>query len=185
MEEERELVEALRAQKPGAFERAYALHNGRIYGFLLRLSRRRDVADDLFQETWMRLQRHAPRLLPDTRLLPWLLTVARNLFRSHARWRVLDMSRFFEDDEAAHVPSPEGAAEVRQELATMELALGHLANGARELLLLSAIQELDPTEIQAMLELSPEAYRQRLSRARKELKDAMAKVKVPGKARNA
>lgn len=181
MEDEAQLVEALRAQRPGAFERAYTLHSGRIYGFLLRLSRRRDVADDLFQETWIRLQRYAPRLLPDTRLLPWLLTVARNLHVSHARWRVLDMSRFFEDDEATHVPSPEGAAEVRQELAAMEHALGRISSGARELLLLSAIGELDPTELQVMLKLAPDAYRQRLSRARKELKDAM--TKVTGKAR--
>ena len=172
---ERTLVDDLRAGVPGAFDRAYALHHVAIYGFLLRLARRRDVADDLFQETWFRLQRHAPRLLPDTRLLPWLLTVARNLHRSYLRWRVLDMSRFFEDDEATQIESPEGSAEVREELSVLEHALGCISHAARELLLLSSLHEVDPREIQQMLSLSPEAYRQRLSRARQELRNAMNK----------
>lgn len=179
VEEERALVEALRAEAPGAFERAYAAHHRRLYGFLFRLSRRRDVADDLFQETWLRLKKNAQKLLPDTRLLPWLLTVARNLHVSHVRWRLLDMSRFFEEDEAAHPPSPEGAAEAREELAAMEAALGRISTGARELLLLVSIRELEPTEIQAMLGLGPEAYRQRLSRARRELKDELSSPRKP------
>lgn len=176
--DEAAIVRDLRAGLPGAFERAYALHERAIYTFLVRLTRQRDVADDLFQETWVRLQKHRARLLPDTRLLPWLLTVARNLHRSYLRWRILDLSRFFEADEALGLSSeasPDVSAEVRQELEAVERALGAISAGARELLLVSSMQELAPSEIQAMLHLSPEAYRQRLSRARKELRDAMRK----------
>lgn len=168
----------LRAGVPGAFARVYGLHNRAIYSFLLRLSRRRDVADDLFQETWLRLQRHAPRLTPDTRLLPWLLTVARNLHRSYLRWRVLDLSRFFEGDDVpliADAAEVKTTAEVREELLATERALGRISAGSREILLLAAMDELSPSEIHELLRTKGDAYRQRLSRARKELREALGK----------
>ena len=56
----------------------------------IRLSRRRDVAEDLVEETWLRLVTHAPRLRPDTRLASWLFTVARHLHVSYVRSRVIE-----------------------------------------------------------------------------------------------
>ena len=50
----------------------------------------RDIAEDLLEETWLRLVKHAGRLRADTRLAPWLFTVARNLHVSFivpGRWR--------------------------------------------------------------------------------------------------
>ena len=41
---------------------------------------------------WLRLVTSASRLRPDTRLGPWLFTVARNLYISYCRSRLLDMS---------------------------------------------------------------------------------------------
>ena len=92
-EGERAIVEGLRRGDRAAFDAAYALHRARIYGFLLRLSGRRDVADDLFQEVWTKLAQHAPRLREDTVLSAWLFTVARNAHTSHRRWNMLDLSR--------------------------------------------------------------------------------------------
>ena len=66
--------------------------NGRLYNFLARLSNRRDIAEDLLEETWLRLVKHARRLRPDTRLGPWLFTVARNVHASYCRSRLLEDS---------------------------------------------------------------------------------------------
>jgi RNA polymerase sigma-70 factor (ECF subfamily) len=73
------LVERLRQGDPDAFDEVYAAFNKRLFTFLVRLSRRRDVAKDLLEETWLRLVKHARRLRADTRLGSWLFTVARNL----------------------------------------------------------------------------------------------------------
>src|SRR5678815_769623 len=86
------LVERLRQGDLDAFDEVYAAFNTRLFTFLVRLSRRRDVAEDLLEETWMRLVKHAQRLRPDTRLGPWLFTVARNLHVSHIRSRLLEES---------------------------------------------------------------------------------------------
>ena len=64
-----------------------------VFAFLLRLSRSRTVAEDLLDETWLRLVRHAAMLRPDTRIGPWLFTVARNLYWSHRRACVIEETR--------------------------------------------------------------------------------------------
>src|SRR5688500_13774401 len=84
------LVERLRQGNLDAFDEVYAAFNTRLFNFLLRLSRRRDVAEDLLEETWLRLVKHARRLRADTRLTPWLFTVARNLYVSYQRSRMLE-----------------------------------------------------------------------------------------------
>jgi len=66
------LVDRLRAGEAAAFDEVYAAFNARLFGFLARLSRRRDVAEDLLEETWLRLVTSAGRLRTDTRLGPWL-----------------------------------------------------------------------------------------------------------------
>ncbi len=89
---ELQLVEALRLGDPAAFDAVHAAFNGRLFNFLARLSNRRDVAEDLLEETWLRLVKHAARLHPDTRLGPWLFTIARHLHASYCRSRLLEDS---------------------------------------------------------------------------------------------
>ncbi len=79
------LVVRLRAGDAGAFDEVYDAYRPRVFAFLLRMTRSRTLAEDLLDETWLRLVRHAPRLLPDTRMAPWLFTVARNLYWTYRR----------------------------------------------------------------------------------------------------
>src|SRR5687768_17557832 len=76
---ELELVERLRNGDGDAFEAVHGALNARLFSFLARLARRRDLAEDLLEETWLRFVDAAPRLREDTRLGPFLFTIARNL----------------------------------------------------------------------------------------------------------
>ncbi len=80
---ELQLVGRLRTGDPAAFDAVHEAFNGRLFNFLARLSNKRDVAEDLLEETWLRLVKHARRLDPDTRLGPWLFTVARHVHASY------------------------------------------------------------------------------------------------------
>src|SRR5262245_32270668 len=91
-ETELSLVARLREGDADAFDIIHEAFDARLFTFLLRLCRRRDVAEDLLEETWLRLVRHARRLRPDTRLAAWLFTVARRLHVSYVRARVLEDS---------------------------------------------------------------------------------------------
>src|SRR5262245_25165926 len=82
---ELELIARLKAGDSAAFDEVYDAFNGRLFNFLARLMRSRERAEDLVEETWLRLVAHAGRLQPDTRLGPWLFTVARNLYVSYCR----------------------------------------------------------------------------------------------------
>ena len=79
-------------RRPRAFDAVHDCFNTRLFNFLARLSRRREVAEDLLDETWLRLVARAAHLQPDTRLGPWLFTVARNLYVSYRRSRMLEDS---------------------------------------------------------------------------------------------
>src|SRR3954470_13219027 len=78
-------VGGLRAGDTGAFDQVYDAYRPRVFAFLLRMTRSRTLAEDLLDETWFRLVRHASSLLADTRLGPWLFPVARNLYWSYRR----------------------------------------------------------------------------------------------------
>ena len=84
------LVERVRAGDTAAFDVVHGAFNGRLYGFLARLTRRRDVAEDLLEETWLRFVSHADQLRADTRLGPWLFTVARNVHVTWCRARAVE-----------------------------------------------------------------------------------------------
>ena len=169
--EDQELVQGLRRGDASAFNRAYAKYRARVYGFLLRLSGRRDVADDLLQETWIRLARAAADLREDTALLSWLFTVARNQFLSYRRWSVLDVTRLLSFGAESHelAPGPEARTDAALRLTTLEQAIVGLSADAREALVLVAVEGVEQEEAAKILGISYAALRQRLSRARAEL----------------
>jgi RNA polymerase sigma-70 factor (ECF subfamily) len=183
-ERELELVTGLRAGDPVAFDAVHNAFNARLYNFLARLAGSRDVAEDLLEETWLRLVRHARRLQPDTRLGPWLFAVARHLHVSYRR------SRTLEDSHAAGLlglwpsgsprPSPLETAEASEAERRIATALASLPAAYREALLLVGVEGLRPAEAAAVCGVTAEAMRQRLSRARASLARRLAESEHPG-----
>ena len=162
------LVERLRLGDEAAFDAVYDAFNLRLFTFLLRLTRRHHVAEDLLEETWLRLVKHAHRLRPDTRLGPWLFTVARNLHVSYVR------SRMIEDSTAAGLmtlwPVSVERSSPCEATAANEL---ELPPASREVLLLVGVAGLDHPDAADVCGITPEALRQRLHRARAMLARAL------------
>lgn len=167
-ETELELVRGVRAGEEAAFDAIYSVFNVRLLAFLVRLMRRREVAEDLLEETWLRFVRHADRLQPDTQLGPWLFTVARNLHVSYCRTRAL------ESDVAGSLSLwPMRTVDTPFELAArtefenrLETALAGLPTMFREALLLVGVEGMRPSEAAAVCGITAEAMRQRVHRAR-------------------
>jgi len=167
---ELQLVGRLRTGDSGAFDAVHDAFNGRLYNFLARLSNQPDVAEDLLEETWLRLVRHARRLRPDTRLGPWLFTVARHVHATYYR------SRLLEDSHAAGLMglwpdarpavSPLEAVEASETGRRLATALASLPLAYREALLLVAVGGLRHSDAAEICGVSTEAMRQRVSRAR-------------------
>jgi RNA polymerase sigma factor (sigma-70 family) len=164
------LVARLRAGDAAAFDAVLERFHTPLFNFLARLSRRRDLAEDLLEETWVRLVARAPFLREDTRIGPWLFSVARNLYVSYCR------SRLMEDSHVASLiglwpcgtpqPSPFELTAATERERRIEAALAALPVLYREALLLVGVQGLSIAEACAVCGISPEAMRQRVSRAR-------------------
>ena len=183
-ERELELVGRLRAGEPDAFDEIHDAFNSRLFTFLVRLSNRREVAEDLLEETWLRLVKHASRLRPDTELARWLFTVARNLHVSYCRSRLLEDSRLADLiglwPSGAARPSPLEAAEAGEAQRHLAAALASLPATYREALLLTAVEGLRASEAAEICGISHDAMRQRLSRARARLARRLADTKATG-----
>ena len=182
-ETELAIVRRLHDGDPAAFDIVYDEYRARLFTFLARLSRSRDEADDLLEETWLRLVTSARRLRADTRLGPWLFAVARNLYYSACRSRLLD------DGCCGHLIGVWPAAVPRsspfEELAASELerrierALTALPASDREVLLLVSVDGFSPAEAAAICEVSAVTLRQRLSRARGRLRRQLDMIDGP------
>lgn len=162
------LIARLRSRDAAAFDVVHAQWNARLFSFLLRLCRQRDAAEDLLEETWLRVVRNAHRLREDTQLGPWLYTVARNLYVSYCRTRLLDdaSGRIGLWPVAAAQPSPFEAAAASEMERRLESALASLPAWAREVLLLVGVEGLTPAQAAEVCGIRSDALRQRLSRAR-------------------
>ena len=177
---ELELVGRLRRGEPAAFDEVYASLRARLFSFLLRLTGRRELAEDLSQETWLRLADRAAGLREDTVLSAWLFTVARNLAASYWRSRWLDgpLTSSIDDLDLPDDPaaSPERLAEARDERRVLEASLAALAATDREVLLLVGAEGLSPAEVAAVCGLRPGTLRKRLERARSRLAEALDRL---------
>lgn len=160
-----EALARLRRRDPRGFEGAYRNYAARLRGFLWRMTRNGDIADDLLQHTFLRLAEKGPELRADSDLQAWLFTVARNAYRDYLRQ--LPAATYVDGLEILPCPSPD--AEARLLLGDVETALGNLKPDDREILLLIGVESLSHDTVSRMLGLEPATVRQRLARARARL----------------
>jgi RNA polymerase sigma-70 factor (ECF subfamily) len=167
-ESAQKLVDGLRRGDPASFEQIYRQFRPRIYSFLARLTRDRSTAEDLFQETWLRLASNALALNPETNLGAWLFSVAHNLFITHQRWRRIRLEHIhiLRRGQTDETPTPFDLASAAETERRLEAALGKLSDDYREILLLVCVEGFAPAQAAQILGISPETGRQRLARAR-------------------
>jgi len=163
------LVRRLRAGDSTAFDEIYTDFNTRLLSFLTRLTRNRSVAEDLVEETWLRLVSTAEELRADTRPGPWLFTVARNLYVSHCRSRIRESA--YTADLVLLWPgelprTPFDVASLNEFEERLEAAIAQLPPTYRETILLVCVEQLRPADAAAVCGISAELLRQRMKRGR-------------------
>ena len=148
-----------------AYRALFERHQARVYGFLVRRTRDRDLAADLYQETFLRVFRSRHQWQPGRPFRPWLFGIAANAARDKARYqsrRPIEVG--VEDWDAPVRPSVHDRLELEQ-------AIGRLPDSLREAFLLGVVEGLDHNELAGVLDISPANARARISRARRQLRD--------------
>lgn len=173
---ERAWVDGLRRGEHAAFDAVFAAYRRRLYWYMVRMTRRRDVAEDLLQDTFLRLARTARSLAPDTRLTAWLFTVAHRLVISWMRAEAVRAQLagdLLPSEPADGLRSPAEALADSQTQLALERAFAQLAPPYREVALLVGVEGLVPSDVAQVLGVRPDAIRQRLSRARTQLAELL------------
>ncbi|MGB6111124.1 MAG: sigma-70 family RNA polymerase sigma factor, partial [Acidobacteriaceae bacterium] len=83
-----EIVVALRRHDPEMMEQLIERYQHRLFRYLLFLVGNRDLAQDLFQETWLRVLERGSQFSGRSRFETWMFAIARNLMIDHTRKRV-------------------------------------------------------------------------------------------------
>jgi RNA polymerase sigma-70 factor, ECF subfamily len=151
-----------------AFDVLYRQYGGRVFAFLCHLISGRDLADDLYQETWLRVARGWRALPAAADVEAWLFTIARNVFISRYRARQVERRGLqgLRQLEVATPARPDRLLEAAQGLGALEAAFAALDEDDRTILWLAAIEEMDQARIADIMGVGYAALRQRLTRAR-------------------
>ena len=159
-----------------AFMTLFGRYTGRIYGYLLHCTGDRVQAEDLAQQTWLRLHHARSRFDAQGRFAPWIYTIAANLRRDHAR----GSSRASECLTGDGL-TPELAAEPPSELVTeraeaVQRALYSLPAGFREVIVLHRWHELGFAEIAQILGTTEGAVKVRAHRGYLKLRELLQRA---------
>lgn len=176
------LLAAYAAGDARAFGELYDRHERAVYRYFLRQGAAAATADDLLQETWLAVVRHAANFEPRAKFTTWLYTVARSKLVDH--WRARDPAISF--DDASNDPDgapfdiagsdaqrPDIQALSRAQARAFVAAVEALPPVQRETFLLQAEGGLSLEEIAAVTGAGHETVKSRLRYAMTKLRAAM------------
>jgi RNA polymerase sigma-70 factor (ECF subfamily) len=167
-----ELMLAYRGGDAGAFDALYRRHRARLFRFVVRSIRSRAVAEELYQEVWMRVIEARGSYAPKARFTTWLYTIAHNRMVDHWRRSGLSLVSLDDADPPADTRDPARQAEAREALARFAAALESLPPAQREAFLLHEEAGLSVAQIAAATGSNEEAAKSRLRYALAKLKAA-------------
>jgi RNA polymerase sigma-70 factor (ECF subfamily) len=166
-----ELMLAYGGGDAAAFDTLYRRHRGPLYRFVVRSIKSRALAEELFQEIWMRVIEARASYAPKARFKTWLYTIAHNRMVDH--WRRAGLSLVsLEEHDVPGGADPARQAQARQALARFAAALQALPPAQREVFLLYEDAGLGLAEIAAATGANEEAVKSRLRYAMAKLKAA-------------
>jgi RNA polymerase sigma-70 factor, ECF subfamily len=148
--------------------------------FLRRLCGSNELADDLVQETFLRVHRARTRFVPDQGVERWVYTIARNCFLSHTRLsrsRLASSCRNVDDYALASNPdtNAEALAIARETEKDVLACLNAMSAASREAFVRVRLEEESVAEAATRLGISSGALKLRTFRASELLRQAVAK----------
>ena len=169
---------ALQAGDPRPFERFVHDQAPGLVGFFLRLGATRSEAEDLAQDSFLRMVQRLDRYQPQGRPQAWLLRIARNAWIDRRRrdairpWRS-GGAAVDELELPVEEPGPLVAAEEREDQDRLHAALDRLPQGQREVFELGGLQGLPYGEVGEMLGIPVGTVKSRMHHAARRLRSLL------------
>ena len=136
--------------------------------FIRRLADDADLAEELFQETWLTVIRRIHALTDPESFTVWLYRIARNKVYAHFRRH----KQMAELDESVEAPDdPQANAFYLDDAAKLHRCLGQLSPLHKEVLLLRFLEEMPYEQIAEVLGCRLGTVRSRLHHAKRALRE--------------
>lgn len=164
-----------------AFEKLFERHRNLVYRYAYQMAPRRDDAEDIVQEVFVRAYQNLHRYRDEAKFTTWLLRIATNLGTDRARMH--NRRQALEQQEAAGAlawmtigdqEDPVAKLEGDRRVEVLKRALNALPVHHRSMLILRDIEQRDYNDIASMLGCTVGGAKLRVLRARRALRDRMA-----------
>ena len=170
-----------------AFEELMRRYQNRVVAVLTHLVGRRDMAEDLAQDVFLRVYRARKRYVPASKFSTWLFTitnnVASNALRTLSRRKEVNVTPSSPDASGANpiehtALAASGLMPTRQldksEMSqVIQQAINSLNERQRMAVLLAKFEQLSYAEIAEIMDMTPQAIKSLLSRARANLREIL------------
>lgn len=174
-----------------AFRELVRRYERPVFSLIFRMVRDRETAEDLAQDTFIKVLNHIDRYRPEFKLSSWLFKIANNVAIDHLRKRQLNTLSMDGSPHAATAMEVEATAfdvesrgesaldelESRELGSAIEQAISMLRPEYRSCILLRHVDGRSYEEIAAALDLPLGTVKTYIHRARRELRDALQHVR--------
>jgi RNA polymerase sigma-70 factor (ECF subfamily) len=183
MLEDAELVRAFRGGDEAALGELIERHRDRLYSYLRRLAGNDAGAEDMFQDTWIKVARNVGAYREESKFSAWLFSVAHNTAMDALRRRRPDSvsldaapedGRPLSETMGSAEPGPEASYEASESRRAIDGALAELSPEQREVFLLRHYSGMSFREIADALGVPIGTVLARASRAAAKLRDKLA-----------
>jgi len=180
------IARGLKRQDPELLDRLIETYQHRLMRYLMFLTGKREVSEDIFQEVWIRVLRRGSQYNGKARFDTWIFTIARNLVIDLSRKRTmasLDEMRETGEDErpfeiAQDGPSPLEQFQYREDAAELATVMNTLEPNYREVLTLRFHDEMSLEEIAGVTRAPLSTVKSRLYRGLAALKPQLMKLRA-------
>ncbi|MGH9455657.1 MAG: RNA polymerase sigma factor [Terriglobia bacterium] len=176
------VARGLRHRDPDLLDRLIEQYHYRLFRYLTYLTGRRDAAEDLFQEVWIRVLERGHQYDGRRRFETWLFAIARHLVIDRARKQPAQGLESLDDPEeqqrfpqtqVSHDPSPLDSVTSHEESDRVSQALDQLPAIYRESLLLRFQEDMTIEEIATLVSAPISTVKSRIYRGLESLRDLL------------
>lgn len=159
-----------------AFECLYRRHKGAVYRYMLKLCRHEAIAEELYQEVWMKLINARESYVTSAKFTTYLYKLAHNQFIDHYRKQnvriVVEQGIEVDnvEDEQTRKDTPESQVQIEQTIEQLSSLFESLPSEQQEVFLLREEAGMSVQEIADTIGISLEAAKSRLRYAIKKLR---------------
>jgi RNA polymerase sigma-70 factor (ECF subfamily) len=179
-----EIARGLRRRDPELLDRLIERYQHRLLRYLVFLTGNRELSEDIFQETWIRVMERGKQYNGKAKFDTWLFAIARHLVIDWSRKKTTTSLEALQEqfgnenafDPPSSAPSPFDAVTTRENQDSVHLALARLDSLHREVLVLRFHEELSLEEIAAVTDAPLSTVKSRLYRGLAALKPAFSEA---------